>query len=135
MVAATAALWAVLVIRGYRPPPSWPVAMLLGLLEPALAYLGDTFGLSLTSAADGAIISGLESALVVILAALVLGEAMARAAAIAIALSLGGLVVMTSGGGHSTAARATCAWPAAFSPPASTAWWPSDSSATAKRCR
>ena len=60
LVAATAALWVVLLIRGYRPPPSWPVAVLLGLLEPALAYLGDTFGLSLTSAADGAIISGLE---------------------------------------------------------------------------
>jgi hypothetical protein len=42
LVAATAALWAVLLIRGYRPPPSWPIAVLLGLLEPALAYLGDT---------------------------------------------------------------------------------------------
>ena len=104
LVAATAALWVVLLIRGYRPPPSWPVAVLLGLLEPALAYLGDTFGLSLTSAADGAIISGLESALVVILAALVLGEAISRAAVLAIALGLGGLVVLTSGGGRSTAA-------------------------------
>jgi O-acetylserine/cysteine efflux transporter len=108
LVAATAALWAVLVIRGYRPPPSWPVALLLGLLEPALAYLGDTFGLSLTSASDGAIISGLESALVVILAALILGEAISRAAAVAIALGLGGLLVMTSGGGHSTAAGDLC---------------------------
>ena len=35
----------------------WPLAALL------LAYLGETFGLSLTSATDGAIISGLESAL------------------------------------------------------------------------
>jgi O-acetylserine/cysteine efflux transporter len=103
LVAATAALWAVLLIRGYRPPPSWPIAVLLGLLEPALAYLGDTFGLSLTSAADGAIISGLESVLVVILAALVLGEAISRAAILAIALGLGGLVVLTSGGGRSTA--------------------------------
>jgi drug/metabolite transporter (DMT)-like permease len=57
LVAATAALWAVLLIRGYRPPPSWPAAVLLGLLEPALAYLGETFGLSMTSATDGAIIS------------------------------------------------------------------------------
>lgn len=53
----------------------WPLAalllavVLLGLLELALAYLGETFGLSMTSATDGAIISGLESALVVILAA------------------------------------------------------------------
>jgi O-acetylserine/cysteine efflux transporter len=108
LVAATAALWAVLLIRGYRPPPSWPVAVLLGLLEPALAYLGDTFGLSLTSAADGAIISGLESAVVVVLAALVLGEALSRAAAVAIALGLGGLVALTSGGGRSNAAGDLC---------------------------
>jgi len=33
LAAATAALWAVLLIRGYRPPPSWPAAVLLGLLE------------------------------------------------------------------------------------------------------
>jgi O-acetylserine/cysteine efflux transporter len=108
LVAATAALWAVLVIRGYRPPPSWRVALLLGLLEPALAYLGDTFGLFLTSAADGAIISGLESALVVILAALVLGEAISRAAAVASALGLGGLIVMASWGGHSMAVGDLC---------------------------
>jgi O-acetylserine/cysteine efflux transporter len=108
LVAATAALWAVLLIRGYRPPPSWAIAVLLGLLEPALAYLLDTFGLSLTSAADGAIISGLESALVIILAAFVLGEAISRAAAVAIALGLGGLVVLTSGGGRGTAAGDLC---------------------------
>ena len=78
--------------------------MLLGLLEPAPAYLGDTFGLSRTSATDGAIISGLESALVVILAARVLGEAVSRATAIAIVLGLGGLVVMADGSGHRTAA-------------------------------
>jgi drug/metabolite transporter (DMT)-like permease len=46
--AITAALWAVLLIRGYRPPLSWSAAVLLGLLEPALAYLGETFGLSMT---------------------------------------------------------------------------------------
>jgi len=108
LVAATAALWAVLLIRGYRPPPSWAIAVLLGLLEPALAYLGDTFGLSLTSAADGAIISGLESALVVILAAVVLGEAISRAAAVAIALGLGGLVVLTTGSGRGTAVGDLC---------------------------
>src|SRR5689334_16934671 len=36
LAAATAVLWSVLLIRGYRPPPSWPAAVLLGLLEPAL---------------------------------------------------------------------------------------------------
>jgi EamA-like transporter family len=95
LAAATAALWAVLLIRDYRPPPSWPAAVLLGLLEPALAYLGETFGLSMTSATDGAIISGLESALVVILAALVLGEAISRAGIVAVVACLAGLVVLT----------------------------------------
>ena len=47
---------------------------MLGLLEPALAYLGDTSGLSRTSAVDGPILSGLEPALVVVLAAILLGE-------------------------------------------------------------
>lgn len=108
LVAATAALWAVLLIRGYRPPPSWPIAVLLGLLEPTLAYLGDTFGLSLTSAADGAIISGLESALVVILAFFVLGEATSRAAAVAVALGFGGLTILTGAGGRGAAAGDLC---------------------------
>jgi len=39
LAAATAVLWAVLLIRGYRPPPSWPAAVLLGLLEPALVVI------------------------------------------------------------------------------------------------
>ena len=98
LVAATGALWAVLLIRGYRPPRSWCLPVLLGILEPALAYLADTFGLSRTSAANGAIISGLESALVVALAALLLGEAISRAAVIAVALALAGLVVLAGGG-------------------------------------
>jgi len=108
LAAATAALWAVLLIRVYRPPPSWPAAVLLGLLEPALAYLGETFGLSMTSATDGAIISGLESALVVILAALVLGEAISRAGIVAVVACLAGLVVLTGGGGRSTAVGDLC---------------------------
>ena len=98
LVAATGALWAVLLVRGYRPPRSWRLPVLLGMLEPAVAYLGDTFGLSRTSAANGAVISGLESALVVALAALLLGEAISRAAVIAVALALAGLVVLAGGG-------------------------------------
>ena len=81
LAAATAALWAVLLIRGHRPPPSWPAAVLLGLLE---------------------------SALVVILAALVLGEAISRAGIVAVVACLCGLVVLTGGGGRSTAAGDLC---------------------------
>ena len=134
LAAATAALWAVLLIRVYRPPPSWPAAVLLGLLEPALAYLGETFGLSMTSATDGAIISGLESALVVILAALVLGEAISRAGIVAVVACRAGLVVLTGG---AVAARppATSASSEACSAPASTASWRSASPTTATHYR
>ena len=61
------ALWAVLLVRGYRPPDSWPRVVVLGLLEPAAAYLGHTLGLDQTSASNGAVLEGLESAFVVVL--------------------------------------------------------------------
>jgi O-acetylserine/cysteine efflux transporter len=103
LLAATGVLWAALLIRGYRPPGSWWLPALLGLLEPALAYLGDTFGLSGTSAVHGAVINGLESALVVILAAMLLRETATRAAVVAVVVALGGLVVLAGAGeGHGT---------------------------------
>jgi O-acetylserine/cysteine efflux transporter len=105
LVAAAGVLWAVLLVRGYRPTRSWWLPVLLGLLEPALAYLADTFGLSLTSAVDGAVISGLESALVVVMAAVLLGETVTAAAFWAVLVALGGLVVLAgAGGGHGTLA-------------------------------
>jgi len=98
VTAATGALWAVLLIRGYRPPQTWRLPVLLGMLEPALAYLGDTSGLSRTSAVDGSILSGLEPALVVVLAALLLGEIVTRPAILAVVFALGGLVVLAGTG-------------------------------------
>jgi O-acetylserine/cysteine efflux transporter len=98
LLAAAIVLWAVLLVRGYRPTRSWWLPVLLGLLEPALAYLADTVGLSLTSAVSGAVISGLESALVVILAAVVLREAVTGPAACAVLIALGGLVVLANSG-------------------------------------
>jgi O-acetylserine/cysteine efflux transporter len=74
----------------------------------------------MTSATDGAIISGLESALVVILAALVLGEAISRAGIVAVVACLAGLVVLT-GGAAAARPSATSASSAACSAPASTA--------------
>ena len=76
---------------------------MLGLLEPALAYLGDTSGLSRTSAVDGSILSGLEPALVVVLAAFMLGEIVTRPVILAVVLALGGLAVL-AGAGHSHSA-------------------------------
>ena len=105
LLAGAVVLWAALLVRGYRPPGSWWLPALLGLLEPALAYLGDTFGLSLTSAVHGAVINGLESGLVVMLAAMLLRETVTRPAILAIVVALGGLVVLAgAGAGRGTAA-------------------------------
>src|ERR1700729_3668318 len=107
LIAGAGVLWVALLIRGYRPPGSWWLPALLGLLEPALAYLGDTFGLSLTSAVHGAVINGLESALVVLLAAVLLRETVTRPALLAIVVGLGGLAVLAgvgTGAGGGTAA-------------------------------
>jgi O-acetylserine/cysteine efflux transporter len=108
LLAATVTLWIVLLVAGYRPPASWRVALLLGLLEPALAYLGDTVGLSHTDAVDGSIISGLESGLVVVLAAVLLGEAVTRTAVVAVVLALGGLIVIAGEGGSGSAIGDLC---------------------------
>jgi O-acetylserine/cysteine efflux transporter len=105
LLAGAGVLWAALLVRGYRPPGSWWLPALLGLLEPALAYLGDTFGLSRTSAVHGAVINGLESGLVVLLAAVLLRETVTRPAILAIVLALGGLAVLAgAGAGGGTAA-------------------------------
>jgi O-acetylserine/cysteine efflux transporter len=99
LVAAAAVLWTVLLVRGYRPPGSWWLPALLGLLEPGVAYLAETLGLSLTSAVHGAVITGLESALVVVLAAVVLREGISVAAVLAVLVALAGLVVLSGDGG------------------------------------
>jgi O-acetylserine/cysteine efflux transporter len=105
LAAAAAVLWVALLARGYRAPRTWWLPIVLGLLEPALAYLADTLGLSLTSAVHGALLSGLESALVVTLAAVLLREAITGAAALAVLVAVGGLAVLAStGGGRASAA-------------------------------
>ena len=105
LAAAAAVLWMALLARGYRAPRVWWLPILLGLLEPALAYLGDTLGLSITSAVHGALLSGLESALVVVLAAVLLREVIRAAAVLAVLMAMAGLAVLAgTDGGHGTAA-------------------------------
>jgi O-acetylserine/cysteine efflux transporter len=98
LIAAAAVLWLVVLARGYRAPRTWWLPALLGLLEPGLAYLAETFGLSMTSAVHGAVIGGLESALIVVLAALVLRERVSGTAVVAVLVALAGLIVLTSAG-------------------------------------
>ncbi|SOD71249.1 threonine/homoserine efflux transporter RhtA [Jatrophihabitans sp. GAS493] len=94
LLAANALLWILVLLRGYRRPGSWRRVMLLGLLEPALAYLSETAGLARTTASNGALLLGLESAAVVILAAVILREPMTRSVTSAVLLAAAGLVVL-----------------------------------------
>ncbi len=95
---AAVTLWAVTAARGFRRPRSLGRVVLMGLCEPALAYLGETLGLTRTTATDGALIQGLESVFVVVLAAVLLREVIGRSVAVAIALATAGLVVLEGGG-------------------------------------
>ncbi len=97
LMAAAGALWALLLKRGYRPPASWRLAVCLGLLEPGFAYLAETFGLAHTTAAAASIVSGLESAFVVVLAGFVLGERVRKPTVAAVGLAFAGLVVLQGG--------------------------------------
>ncbi len=91
LLGATIALWIAAATRGTGRPPSWRLAITLGLLEPATAYLGDTAGLVRTSAANAAVILGLESCFVVLLAAVFLGERIDRALGLAVVAGFVGL--------------------------------------------
>ena len=87
LIAGTAVLWTIVILRGHRPPPPWRRAVLLGLFEPALAYAGDLLGLARTSAANGALLSGLESVFIVLLAAVFLRERITGRITAALALA------------------------------------------------
>src|ERR1700721_499690 len=91
LIAGTAVLWTVVILRGHRPPLPWRRAVLLGLFEPALAYPSDLLGLARTSAANGALLSGLESVFIVLLAAGFLRDAITGRNTVALALARAGI--------------------------------------------
>ncbi len=103
LIAGTATLWTIVIVRGHRPPPPWRRAVLLGLFEPALAYAGDLLGLARTSAANGAMLSGLESVFIVLLAAVFLRERITRRITVALALALAGVMALEGTGSFSGA--------------------------------
>jgi O-acetylserine/cysteine efflux transporter len=99
LLLAAVVLWLVVVVRGFRRPSSLRRVALMGLCEPALAYLSETIGLTRTTATNGAMIQGLECVFVVLLAAVILREPISRAVGVAIGLAMVGLVVLEGGGG------------------------------------
>src|ERR1700729_1048646 len=103
LIAGTAVLWTIVILRGHRPPPPWRRAVLLGLFEPALAYAGDLLGLARTSAANGALLSGLESVFIVLLAAVFLRERITGRITVAVVLALAGVMALERTGSFSGA--------------------------------
>lgn len=99
LVAGAAFLGGIAMRRTGRLPVPWPMAAVLGLLEPGLAYVGETVGLNRTTAANASIIGGMEAACVVLLAWLVLRERAGRTLWLAVAAGALGLVVLEQGGG------------------------------------
>lgn len=95
--AAAVLLWIVLLRRGYRPLLDRRRVMVLGLLEPGLAYLLFSFGLQLTTASNAALVTGLECGFVVVLAALFLHERAGWSVVAAVLLAIVGLVVLEGG--------------------------------------
>ena len=99
LLAATTVLWAALIASGYRPPRSWKVAVVLGVLEPGLSYLLEASGLTRTGAVDGSLITGLEPVLVVLLAAVLLREVIGMTTVMAVVVGLGGVALIVDSGG------------------------------------
>ena len=98
LIAGTAVLWTMVIVRGHPQPPPWRRAVLLGLFEPALAYAGDLLGLARTSAANGALLSGLESVFIVLLAAVFLRERISGRITVALGLALAGVAALAGTG-------------------------------------
>lgn len=92
--AATIVLWGLLLHRGYRRPQSWIRVMVLGALEPGLAYLLFGLGLNLTTASNAALVSGLESGFVVALAVIFLRERASWSVVAAVVIAVLGMVVL-----------------------------------------
>ncbi|MFI6394176.1 DMT family transporter [Nonomuraea sp. NPDC050540] len=98
LAAATAVLWAVLLLRGRRDgaPGPWRFA-LLGLFEPALAYGGLTLGLTFTTATNASLLGATESAFVLVLAAMFLKERIRSRSVLGLVLALLGVLVLDGG--------------------------------------
>lgn len=94
LVAANVVLWTVLLVRGYgRRPPLGRLAV-LGALEPGIAYALITIGLTYTSASNTAVLTGTESCMVVVLAAVFLRERIGLRGVAGMLLAVAGVIAL-----------------------------------------
>ena len=85
LAVATIALWSLPRVRRSARPSFRRAYLLLGLLEPGLAYALFNFGLERTSAADTAVLVSLESVVIAIFAAVFLRERLGRSLGLGVA--------------------------------------------------
>ncbi|WP_158885950.1 DMT family transporter [Amycolatopsis anabasis] len=92
LIAANIVLWLVLLIRGYGRRPPLARLIVLGALEPGISYALITIGLTRTSAANTAVLTGTETCMVVLLAAVFLKERIGPRALAGTALAVAGVI-------------------------------------------
>ena len=100
LTVATTALWALPRVRRSARSGFRRGYLLLGLLEPGLAYALFNFGLERTSAADAAVLVSLESVVIAIFAAAFLGERLSRSLGLGVALGVGGAALLAAHEAH-----------------------------------
>jgi drug/metabolite transporter (DMT)-like permease len=94
LAAANVVLWIALLGRGYRRPAHpWKVAF-LGILEPGLCYALVTLGLLSTSAANAAVLGGLDAFFAIVLAAIFLHERLTTRSIVGLAVALAGVLLL-----------------------------------------
>jgi drug/metabolite transporter (DMT)-like permease len=104
-VVGAVAVWAALRwTRGYQRPVRLRPHLVLGLIEPGVAYLFFDLGLRRTSATSAGLLTSTETLLAVALAVIVLGERLRPLAVGALAAGVVGTVAVSTsgGGGHAT---------------------------------
>ncbi|GGO03752.1 membrane protein [Microbispora rosea subsp. aerata] len=98
LAASSAVLWTVLLIRGYRRTTGHIRLMLLGFFEPALSYALINFGLIHTTAANAALLVGMESFFAMGLSFIFLRERLSRRMLLATAMALAGVILLEGSG-------------------------------------
>jgi len=100
------ALWCLPRVRRRARPAFRRGYLLLGLLEPGVAYALFNFGLERTSAADASVLVSLESVAVAVFASVFLGERLSRSVVSGVALGVGGAVLLAAHEAHHGASLA-----------------------------
>jgi drug/metabolite transporter (DMT)-like permease len=100
LTVATLVVWSLPAVRRCARSTFHRGYLVLGVLEPGVAFACFNFGLERTSAAIAAVLVSLESVAIALLAATFLGERLSRSLAFGAALGVGGAVLLGADEAH-----------------------------------